>query len=557
MSSDTSRKQQSERGYVLATTALLLIPLMIFAALAVDVGGWYSRAAQIQRAADAASLAAVVYMPNEPKATAAALQVAAANGFEDQPGCPTLPCVGAVSYPQVVVTRITRQQVKVDIFAEGETYFGGVVVSTDPVIQRYSSSEFILPVPMGNPTSAIGMGAQTTAGLRQNYYLRADSECQLRQFGDFIGAGGTRRNIQTPSVGPGTCLQADGTYENPNYRPEGHTFILDIPALPPSGTWELQARATCFDLNRTYPNHEAAGPLRLRLFDTDDTLLNDNDNVMPPNMPIAETIVDSRLPYFTGASAANTPCDPNGADWTVAADLATWVPSGTMDEVGRYVLQVKNPSGDGGHRATYSMRIVPSGTPSATAWACTRVGPAAASGCPNIYAKDFLTVYSHDTMLDGGARVATLYLAEIARIHAGKRMELTLFDPADGIDDLRIRNPQGNYVDVPWYGIDCLEYNYQCPTPANHGSPASPVTQTCDAGTAPCVTQAGGISFQNRTIRISIDLPANPNDMCAPAAGTAPENCWWTVEYNDDDGSLGEATTWGVRIVGDPVRLTE
>ena len=36
---------------------LLLVPLMAFTGLAVDVGGWYARGAQLQRAADAAALA--------------------------------------------------------------------------------------------------------------------------------------------------------------------------------------------------------------------------------------------------------------------------------------------------------------------------------------------------------------------------------------------------------------------------------------------------------------------------------------------------------------------
>ncbi|MBV9953087.1 MAG: hypothetical protein JO291_14135, partial [Acidimicrobiia bacterium] len=38
-------------------TALLLIPLLAFAGLAVDVGSWYARGQQLQRAADAAALA--------------------------------------------------------------------------------------------------------------------------------------------------------------------------------------------------------------------------------------------------------------------------------------------------------------------------------------------------------------------------------------------------------------------------------------------------------------------------------------------------------------------
>ena len=48
---------------------------------AVDIGGWYSRGAQIQRAADAAALSGVVWMPDFPTAAAAALATAARNGF--------------------------------------------------------------------------------------------------------------------------------------------------------------------------------------------------------------------------------------------------------------------------------------------------------------------------------------------------------------------------------------------------------------------------------------------------------------------------------------------
>ncbi|HET8896063.1 MAG TPA: pilus assembly protein TadG-related protein, partial [Protaetiibacter sp.] len=50
-------------GYVIALTAMLMLPLMAFTGLAVDLGAWYARAAQIQRTTDAASLAGVAFLP--------------------------------------------------------------------------------------------------------------------------------------------------------------------------------------------------------------------------------------------------------------------------------------------------------------------------------------------------------------------------------------------------------------------------------------------------------------------------------------------------------------
>ena len=70
-------------GYVIALTALLMVPLMAFIGFAVDLGAWYARAGQIQAASDSASLAGVTYLPDFAAAQAAALEVAERNGFVD------------------------------------------------------------------------------------------------------------------------------------------------------------------------------------------------------------------------------------------------------------------------------------------------------------------------------------------------------------------------------------------------------------------------------------------------------------------------------------------
>ena len=64
------RSRWSRAGTRAATcwscSPLSLATMVVSAAFAVDVGGWYARAAEVQRAADAAALAGVVWMPDFP-----------------------------------------------------------------------------------------------------------------------------------------------------------------------------------------------------------------------------------------------------------------------------------------------------------------------------------------------------------------------------------------------------------------------------------------------------------------------------------------------------------
>lgn len=75
-----------QRGYVLVTFALLLVPLLLLAGLSIDVGSWYNRASDMRKAADAAALAGVVWLPNEAAARSAAIETAARNGFVEGNG---------------------------------------------------------------------------------------------------------------------------------------------------------------------------------------------------------------------------------------------------------------------------------------------------------------------------------------------------------------------------------------------------------------------------------------------------------------------------------------
>lgn len=530
------RGHATEGGYIIGLTALLLIPMLVFTAFATDVGAWYVRAQEVQRAADAAALAAVVWMPDENKAASVALDVAARNGFVDQVdsvdafGNPDPTDLSDfddpnASLPQVKVTRIGRQQVRVEIRAEGEVFFGSVVESFEaPKITRFATAEYILPVPMGNPTSALGSGSDTVNGDQDNFWLRAMGECEPRQTGDFIGSS-------SPSCIP--------TPVNPNHRPAGHTFVLDIPEGQ-GGKYKVQTRLSCAE----FGGQQANASMRFTLYPPDATPLDDFDNTS--QAPVGGTPITIHRP---DASI----CPADGSGWSRASDPAPWVDisSWALAE-GRWVLQAKNPAAAASVRSLYSLRLDPLAVPGG---ACSRLGPSGTPACPSIFAVDFLTVYSHGQMFDpaAGGR-AELYLAEVDDdIHAGKTLEITMFDPAEGIDVTRILDPSGNPVPVSWRTIDVDEYGY-----TGFGSElvTTPVSQTC--GGVPCVSESNAdsgptYSFQNRTIRMLVDIPV---DSCVEIAGE-PDNCWWKVLYEDSDANANETTTWSVRVIGDPVRLIE
>ncbi len=505
---------ERQDGYVVAQTALLIIPLMIFAALAVDVGAWYRRAQQIQVGADSAALAGVPMLPDFAAAKALALETAARNGFVDQPGCDgaVADCVPA-SFPQVVVTRVGTNRIEVTIFSSASVYLGRVVMSDDIAVTRYATAEVTPPVPLGNPTSVLGGGAEDVVGSTPNFWLRAMPECEPRSTGDFIGSAGA-------------CIGNP----NPNHRPEGHTFIVDVPV---AGLHRIQARLTCAE----FDGSQANASMRFRLYDRDNTPYDDDDNVLQP--PIAERVIPRPDPAI---------CPIDGSGWAPGADPAPWVTISTVAEAGRFVLEAKNPDFTAARRSLYSLRVVPD----ISTAACSRVGPSGSSGCPTILAKEYLTSYTHAQMFSGNTvGQSQVYLAEISESLAGNTMQIDLFDPADGLDEMRIVDPHGNYANLSWYTIDCRDYSYDCGR-GDIGSPTNLRSQSC--GGDSCLKQESGVSFQDRTVRVLIDLPGNYQ--CAEPANE-PANCWWKVEYRDSDTDANETITWSVRVLGDPIRLIE
>ncbi|MCU0267749.1 MAG: pilus assembly protein TadG-related protein, partial [Acidimicrobiales bacterium] len=151
---DGDRPLVGDGGYVVALTGLLILPLIAAVGLAVDLGAWYARAAQMQKAADAAALAGAAYLPDEGLAAIRAQAVAAQNGFDDADADIT-----------VTVTPVGSQQLQVSIDDNDvNQYFTSLFVSNVDVA-RSAVAEYVLPVAMGSPRNYLGTGNDPSGAL--------------------------------------------------------------------------------------------------------------------------------------------------------------------------------------------------------------------------------------------------------------------------------------------------------------------------------------------------------------------------------------------------------
>lgn len=209
---------REDKGYAIAMTAMLILPLCVAVAFAVDVGAWYAQGIRIQRAADAAALAGVVYMPDTATAYAVAREVAAKNGF---------PSGGAIT----VTPQGTGNNLSVAIKGPASVFFGGAGGVKNENLTRSATAEYLVSIQMGSPLNYSGndpdIGTVPAAGADGNltnypqFWLNSAGFATSKSNGDRFTAG----NCSGSSFGCGT-----GTPTNNEYRPEGYVYTVDVKA---------------------------------------------------------------------------------------------------------------------------------------------------------------------------------------------------------------------------------------------------------------------------------------------------------------------------------------
>lgn len=557
METDTRTPRRTDRGFALPLFALMVVVMVAAVAVAVDVGSRYAEAAKIQRTADAAALAAVTALPRGLSvAQAEARQVAERNGY-----------VHGADGITVDVEQVTAESVRVrierqDVPAYFSGLFGGVTSVT-----RIATAEYIRAVSLGSPRNFLGTGhllgsgssggdmerfvgrsTSQTRALRENYWLAISGTCSSRENGDRFTAltranYGNSGNPRGPSesASPFSC-EGGNTLPNEEYRDYGYIYAVTVPPNFGASDIDIQVYdpAVC---DGSEPGDGSSGGMTTAFTVRTDTI-----------NPLSGTVV---------ATAAFPATTNNCSTWVTLADDVVPPAAGAT-----YYIQVtagRNTT-NGPRSNGFAIRAsVDDRNTSGRFWACSS-DPIETSlhtnDCPHVYAVNDMGVYAALT----GAK-AEFFLAEVTPEYNGKRLELALFDPGEGAEALRIKDPNGNYATFDWE-VDCS--GVTAPTGGCSGggtttldligatrndctdgmdvdtmAPDGP--DRCAYNPQPGPRRASRWKYNDRLLTLSVDLPSD----IASAYGGAT---WWKVEYTTNTAPT-DRTTWAVQVQGDPVRL--
>jgi hypothetical protein len=526
---DRGAELDVEKGYVIALTALLLLPILAFTSFAVDLGAWYARASEIQRASDAAALAGAPLLPNMGLATDAARTTLAKNGFVAGDDI-------SISYTKV---NNTRMQVRVTD-ASVPQYFSSLFRDTVS-IERQATAEKIKPVPMGSPRNFLGTNqelASYTSNARENFWISVSGYCAKNEHGDRITPRADRNGNH--SCVPGT----GGALANDDYSADGYYYAVEFPDDYAGGSATLQAfdAAHCQG-NGSGADDSGANTGSARQYDF---IVRSNDS----NDPAMTTVLQT-----TRISPSN--CTTYRDQWRSLWTFGSPTPGTT------YYLQVKpviptdqtgSDSIEGQNQFGLRLQIGGTFSPCTTDATTAASGiPASATSCANVYALTHLGVYAN---LAGST--PSFYLASVGEEHAGKVMEVELFDSAEGAEYIELLDPNGDPATFTWE-IGCKDGTYRsenggsCTTgeqaPTNgYGPGTTNKKSVAGDGTRPWssgLTQSG--IYSDRLLRLRVNLPATYGDIYGA-------NTWWRIRYTKGPAA-GDRTTWTIRIKGDPVRL--
>lgn len=220
----------------------------------------------------------------------------------------------------------------------------------------------------------------------------------------------------------------------------------------------------------------------------------------------------------------STPLDPtdnspvSGCSLTLSAEQS----SGTHKNKWANLCTVNPPSGGG----LYVLRVWSTANQGGNNSYSIGVTTNPASGArARVYGINDMSIFTNGT-----TGTATVYLAEIDPIHAGKKLELRFYDPGENNNNawVEVKRPDGTTPNCSWFSED-------------DGG-----TQT-DSGSGQCRIQStisGNARFNGQWLTAIIDIPSTY---------TCSTDCFWKMAL-DMDGSQ-DRTTWTARVIGNPVRL--
>jgi len=474
------RLADREGGAALVWVAGSLVALLAVSAFAVDLGWIYLNVSRLQAASDAAALAGVVNLPGFPaQATADAEDAARSNGY---------PVPADATLTDAV---LAENRYQVTMSTQVDTFFLKVVGIDQIGIARDATAEYIKPVRLGSPSNTFG-------GPGDNFWAAINGQMTDKEQGDPFAT----RCIRTTSSA--SCTNG----ANPQYRAGGYYYGIEV--APGSSNLSVQfydgghyVRNTCQYAAGTSNTGDSRWhcwggvQMQYRLFAPDATPTDPTDNTVQLCTDTFPSISD------------NSPSSPSSQ--VNAGHLNRWTGnhnctvSGALTP-GIYVLQLPAPATEGS--AIFGLQ------------ATVSTGPP-----PKVYG--ILDMSIHVNFSSG---VATPYLAEVRPEHAGKTLEVDIFDlgDVDGPASIRFLKPDGTVPNCTWE--------------SDNGQ--------SDTTPGPCTIDISNQRFNADWLYVEIPIPSAYT--CDP---TTPTGCWWKIRIQASQAH--DRTTWAARISGDPVRLVE
>jgi hypothetical protein len=499
------RGAHDEDGFFVAIVALATTVLVLSAAFVVDVGSWYSRAAQIQRGADAASLAGVVWMPDFPTAQSVALSAAARNGFVPSPriSIAVSPDPGSTRRLVVSITDTQAPQTFSGMFRASES------------ISRRSTAEYVLPVPLGSPKNTFGTGDLLAGSNRENFWAAVNGYCAGHESGDLKLA----RN-ESYSTSTGAAAQCNnGSAQTPDYDPAGYLYAVELPQDQTALHLEVYDggyNTAGASADTAVTSEAQAVTTVFQVFGADNTPLDTGDNPLLSTTTIATNDLLHKNLWMP---------------------LYTWV----NPTAGTYYVRIKTPAETAESRASngFGLRAYTG----ALFGTCTTIAGQTgySASCPQVHGIGDMSIYAN---LGGSSgATATFYLAQVEPVHAGKTMQITLFDAGEGAQKIEVLDPNGNPATFTW-STPCNP-----PTPPTGGCSGSNVTSlnVSGTGTQPYTGLQSTSRYNDRRMTLDIKLPPD----YTTRYGT---KVWWQIRYTVGTTPT-DRTTWSVNILGDPVHL--
>ncbi len=563
---------KGERGYVLIMSALLMLPLLAFAGFAIDVGAWYVHANRMQRAADAAALAGVVWMPNDERAETVALDTAKANGFDD-----------AAADITVTVTPVGSRRLRVRITDTDSPMYLSSIFLNQVDIRRQSLAEYVQSVPMGSPDNTVGNDPTrwTTPGYTPPYYWLNTS-----------GPNGRKANGDRHTAGVCDAFSGCSGTTNLEYSDDGYLYRLNVDVRPASGDLHVQVYDpaffytgdTCNTAALLDPADVATSPTYTQQVNTlvaqghpeaataprrydrgntqwcpgdqdingrtvttsyvvrapDGTPFDNLDNPIVCGITFDDyseevyPLLNQADGYKDGPiGRENMAFDDHFRQWT---DVCT-IPWNSI-AIGDYILQVRTnadlsaPPSSLGNAATgvtdggYNRYALRAGFGAA--------GSAGFATGLNVFADGRLPIYVNQSV---GGLATNFYLARVVPEYAGQILELEFFDVADGSNGTLTVTPPGDMTGSGVTGCTFIR------------DAAPPTVTTSTTCTSPTLDSA---NYNGRVVTVQIPLP---DDYSCDAGSDL--GCWFRVNLDFAGGTPTDTTTWSARVRGDPVRLVE